>query len=207
MNRKEREEFMRAEGRLPPGQMLTEKFPILHYGPLPPFREDQWDFTCSGEVEKPLRLSWMEFRQLPRIRRIYDLHCVTHWSKFDTHWEGVTIQTLVEAGLLTIKPSAHFVIQHAEQGFSANLPLEVVLSDNFLLATHFDGQPIAPEHGFPLRGLVGAIPGKKSDLDVYLWKGAKWLRNLEFSVEDHQGFWEKAGYHNTGNIWKEERLT
>jgi DMSO/TMAO reductase YedYZ molybdopterin-dependent catalytic subunit len=206
MDRKEQEEAMRQAGRLPPGQLLTEKFPVLHYGPIPPFREEEWDFICSGEVEKPLRLTWAEFSRLPRSERVYDLHCVTRWSKFDTRWEGVSIRTLMEAGLLAIKPSARFVIQHAEQGFSANLPLDIVLSENFLLATHFDGQPITPEHGFPLRGLVGAFPGKKSDQDVYLWKGAKWLRGLEFAAEDRKGFWEMAGYHNTGNIWNEERL-
>lgn len=206
MNRKNQEDDMRREDRLPPGQLLTDKFPVLHYGPIPPFIEAKWEFTCQGEVEKPLKLSWAEFSQLPRTPKTYDLHCVTRWSKYDTRWEGVAIKTLQEMGLLVIKSSARFVIQHAEYGFSANLPLEIVMSDNFLLATHFNGQPITPEHGSPLRGLVGALPGKKTPHDVYLWKGAKWLRSLEFAAEDRKGFWEMAGYHNLGNVWEEQRL-
>lgn len=205
-DRKQQEDLMRQEGRLPPGQVLTEKFPVLHYGPIPAFDADTWDFMIFGEVEKPLKLDWASFSQLPRTQVTYDLHCVTRWSKFDTHWEGVSIQTLVDAGLLSIKPSASYVIQHAEHDFSANLPLEIVCSDRFVLATHFEGQPIAPEHGYPLRGLVGAIPGEKADQDVYLWKGAKWIRSLEFTSQDRKGFWEMAGYHNEGNIWKEQRL-
>ena len=205
-NRKELEEKMRQEGRLPPGQSLTEKFPVLHYGPIPPFDESLWDFRIWGKVEKPLKLSWAEFSQLPRKVMNYDLHCVTRWSKFDTQWEGISIRCLIDSGLLKIQPSARFVMQRAEYNFSSNLPLEIVLSERFMLATHFNGQPLTPEHGFPLRGVVGALPGQKSDQDVYFWKGAKWLRGLEFTAEDHKGFWEMAGYHNKANIWKEERL-
>ena len=205
-NRKELEDKMRQEGRLPPGQSLTEKFPVLHYGPIPPFDESLWDFRIWGEVEKPLKLSWAEFSQLPRKVMNYDLHCVTRWSKFDTQWEGISIRFLIDSGLLKLQPSARFVIQRAEYDFSSNLPLEIVLSERFMLATHFNGQPLTPEHGFPLRGVVGALPGQKSDQDVYFWKGAKWLRGLEFTAEDHKGFWEKAGYHNEAKIWNEERL-
>jgi DMSO/TMAO reductase YedYZ molybdopterin-dependent catalytic subunit len=205
-NRREQEEKMRQEDRLPPGQSLTEKFPVLHYGPIPPFEESTWNFRIWGEVEEPLKLSWAEFSKLPRKTMTYDLHCVTRWSKFDTQWEGISIQSLIDAGLLKVKPSARFVIQRAEYDFSSNLPLEIALSERFMLATHFNGQPLTPEHGFPLRGVVGAIPGMKSDQDVYFWKGAKWLRGLEFTVKDHKGFWEMAGYHNEANIWKEERL-
>lgn len=205
-NRKELEEKMRKEGRLPPGQSLTDRFPVLHYGPIPAFDEATWDFKIWGEVEKPLKFSWAEFLKLPRAEKTYDLHCVTRWSKFDTHWEGVLIQSLIDSGLLKIKPSARFVMLRAEYNFSSNLPLAIVLSERFLLATHFNGQPLAPEHGFPLRGVVGALPGQKSDQDVYFWKGAKWLRGLEFTTEDQKGFWEMAGYHNDANIWREERL-
>lgn len=205
-NRTELEEKYRLEGRLPPGQVLTGKFPVLHYGPVPPFDEKTWDFKVWGEVEKPLRLTWTEFSQLPRTEVVMDIHCVTRWSKFDTSWGGVRVKTLVEAGLLKIKPEARFVLQHAEHGFSANLPLEVVLADNFLLATHFNGEPITLDHGFPLRGIVGAIPDRKDLKDVYFWKGAKWLRGLEFLKDDQPGFWEEAGYHNEGDVWKEERL-
>ena len=206
MNKKAYEENMRKAGRLPPGQALTENFPVLHYGAIPQFDEASWDFKIWGAVEKSLRLSWQEFSQLPRTKIRMDLHCVTRWSKFDTRWEGVSVRTLIDQGLVTLKPEARFVIQRAEQGFSANLPLDVVLSDNFLLATHFDGKPLTPEHGFPLRGAVGAIPGRKDLKDVYFWKGAKWLRELEFSAADRKGFWEMAGYHNEADIWKEQRL-
>ena len=206
MDRRELEVHMRKQKRLPPGQSLTEKFPVLHYGPVPAFDEENWEFKIWGEVEKPLHLKWNAFTRLPRTKVRMDLHCVTRWSKFDTEWEGISVRTLIDNGLLKLKPEAKFVIQHAENGFSANLPLEIVLSENFLLATHYDGEPITPEHGSPLRGLVGAIPGRSDLKDVYLWKGAKWLRGLEFSAADHKGFWEMAGYHNDADIWKEERI-
>lgn len=205
-NRKEQEEKMRQENRLPPGQSLTDKFPVLHYGPIPSFDESIWDFRIWGEVEEPLKFSWAEFSKLPRKAMTYDLHCVTRWSKFDTQWEGVSLQSLIDTGSLKIKPSARFVIQRAEYDFSSNLPLEIALSERFMLATHFNGQPLTPEHGYPLRGVVGAIAGQRSDQDVYFWKGAKWLRGLEFTAKDQKGFWEMAGYHNEANIWKEERL-
>jgi DMSO/TMAO reductase YedYZ molybdopterin-dependent catalytic subunit len=135
-----------------------------------------------------------------------DLHCVTRWSKVDTLWEGVSLRALVEQGLLKLKPSARHVLQHAEYGFTVNLPLEVVLQDNFLLATHFNGEPLSPDHGYPLRGVVGHIPGREDLKTPYLWKGAKWLRGLEFLAVDQPGFWEQAGYHNEADIWKEERF-
>jgi len=206
LDRQELQAQMRQAGRLPPGQVATDKFPVLHYGAIPPFNEAEWNFRVTGAVEKPLTLSWVEFQQLPRSPVRMDLHCVTRWSKFDTLWEGVRVRTLIDQGLITLKPEARFVIQHAERDFTANLPLEVVLSDNFLLATHYDGQPLTPEHGFPLRAVVGTIPGRKDLKDVYFWKGAKWLRSLEFSESDHKGFWEMAGYHNDADIWKEERI-
>jgi DMSO/TMAO reductase YedYZ molybdopterin-dependent catalytic subunit len=204
--RKNDEEKMREAGRLPPGQSLTQRFPVLHYGPVPRFDARTWDFRAWGEIEKPLRLSWDEFNQLPRSRIHLDLHCVTRWSKFDTLWEGVAVRTLLEQGLLKIKPSAAFVMQHAEYGFTVNLPMHVVLQDNFLLATHYDGQPIEAEHGYPLRGVVGAITNRDDLTTPYLWKGAKWLRGLEFMPEDHPGFWEMAGYHNNADVWNEERF-
>ncbi|GAP21661.1 molybdopterin-dependent oxidoreductase [Leptolinea tardivitalis] len=204
--RKERESQLQAEGRIPPGQSLTQKFPVLHYGPVPAFNPETWDFNIWGEVEKQLTLTWEEFNQLPRTKLLIDIHCVTRWSKPDTLWEGVSVRSLLESGLITLRPSARFVLQHAELGFTANLPVEIVLADNFLLATHYDGQPITPDHGYPLRGVVGAIVGR-TDLKVpYFWKGAKWLRGLEFLAEDHLGFWEQAGYNNSADVWKEERL-
>jgi DMSO/TMAO reductase YedYZ molybdopterin-dependent catalytic subunit len=204
--RREEEEKVRKEGRLPPGQSTTQKFPVLHYGPVPSFKPQTWDFKIWGEVEKNARWTWEEFNQLPRTKMLMDIHCVTRWSKFDTTWEGVSVRMLVEQGLIQPKPTARYVLQHAEYGFTVNLPLEVVLSDNFLLATHFDGQPITPDHGFPLRGVVGAIPGRKDLFVPYLWKGAKWLRGLEFLAHDRPGFWEQAGYHNEADVWKEQRF-
>lgn len=204
--RKQEEERIRREGRLPPGQSLTQKFPVLHYGPVPPFDPATWNFRIWGEVEEEITWTWEEFQKLPRTKVVMDIHCVTRWSKFDTEWEGVSVKTLVEQGILKIKPSARFVIQHAEYGFTANLPLEVVLQENFLLATHFNGQPLTPDHGYPLRGVVGYVPGKDNLKTPYFWKGAKWLRGLEFSAEDKPGFWERAGYHNEADVWKEERF-
>ncbi len=205
-NRKNEEEKFRQQGRLPPGQSLTERFPVLHYGPIPAFDPATWDFKLWGEVEKPLQLSWEQFNQLPRSQLVMDIHCVTRWSKFDTLWEGVSVRTLVDNGLLKILPTAQYVLEHAEYGFTVNLPLEVVLSENFLLATHFDGQPISAEHGYPLRGVIGAIPARKDLKVTYFWKGAKWLRGLQFMKEDKPGFWEEAGYSNSADIWKEERF-
>ncbi len=196
---------MRKAGRLPPGQSLTVKFPILHYGPIPEFDPNTWDFKIWGAVEEPLRLSYQQFMALPRVEAEFDLHCVTRWSIFDTHWSGVRFATLIDQGLITLKPSARFILQHAENGYTANMPIDLVRAETFLLATHFEGDAITPEHGFPLRGLVGAIPGREDLKDVYLWKGVKWLRGLEILSEDKPGFWEQAGYHNEGDIWKEQR--
>lgn len=196
---------MARAGRLPPGQALTRKFPVLHYGPVPEFNPATWDFLIWGEVEEPLRFTWDEFLRLPRRQVVMDIHCVTRWSKFDTEWEGVSVKDLIEAGILRLKPTARYVIQHAEYGFTANLPLEVVLQDNFLLATHFNGEPLTPEHGYPLRGVIGAIPGRNDLKVTYFWKGAKWLRGLEFTREDRPGFWERAGYHNEADVWREQR--
>lgn len=204
--RREKESQVRQEGHLPPGQSLTQKFPVLHYGPTPPFDPATWDLRVWGEVEEERCWSWMQFNQLPRTRVRMDIHCVTRWSKFDTEWEGVSVRTLVEQGLIRLKPTATHVLQHAEYGFTVNLPLEVVLAENFLLATHFDGQPLTPDHGYPLRGVVGYIRERRDLTTPYLWKGAKWLRGLEFMPYDRPGFWEQAGYHNVADVWKEERF-
>ncbi|HEX2981884.1 MAG TPA: sulfite oxidase-like oxidoreductase [Anaerolineaceae bacterium] len=204
--RKDEEDRLRAEGRVPPGQSLTQKFPVLHYGPVPRFDPLTWDFRVWGEVEQERRWSWDEFNQLPRTNLVMDVHCVTRWSKFDTAWEGVSLRTLVDQGLIRLTPQARFVVQHAEFGFTVNLPVEVMLAENFLLATHFNGEPISPDHGYPLRGIVGAIPSRPDLKTPYFWKGAKWLRGLEFLAEDRPGFWEQAGYHNEADVWKEERF-
>jgi DMSO/TMAO reductase YedYZ molybdopterin-dependent catalytic subunit len=167
---------------------------------VPHFNPATWDFRVWGLVEEEKTWTWDEFNQLPRTRLQMDIHCVTRWSKFDTVWEGVSVKTMVANGLLKIKPEATHVMQHAEYGFTVNLPLEVVLQDNFLLATHFNS------HGYPLRGVVGYLPDEKSLETPYFWKGAKWLRSLEFMPRDRRGFWEQAGYHNRADVWREERF-
>lgn len=205
--RKEEEARIKSEGRLPPGQALTNKWPVLHYGPVPRFDPVTWDFRIFGEVEAERRWTWDEFNRLPRAKITMDIHCVTRWSKFDAEFEGVSLRALVDQGLVRLKPTAGFVMQHCEYGFTVNIPLEVALADNFLLATHFGGQPLEPDHGYPLRGVVGSIPGRDDLMTPYFWKGGKWLRALEFMARDRLGFWEQAGYHNEADAWKEQRFS
>ena len=196
---------MKPDHRLPPGQFLTDQFPVLHYGPIPEFNPSTWDLRVWGAVETPITFTWDQILDLPHTRVRLDLHCVTTWTKLDTEWEGISLQTLVSGGWITPKPEARYLMQHADHGYTTNLPLEVALQENFLLATHYDGQPLTPEHGYPLRAVIGAIPGKSELKDVYLWKGAKWLRGLELMTSDQLGFWEANGYHNEGDVWKEQR--
>lgn len=206
-SRRDEEARARGSGRLPPGQSLTQKFPVLHYGPVPRFDPTAWDLRIWGEVEEERRLDWQTFQQLPRTKLHMDIHCVTRWSKFDSDWEGVSLRTLTDQGLLKLKPTAKFLMQHCEYGFTVNLPLEVALADNFLMATYFDGELLTPDHGYPLRGVVGSIPGNDQLKVPYFWKGGKWLRGLEFMAKDRLGFWEQAGYHNEADVWKEQRTT
>ena len=205
-NRRKEEERIREEDRLAPGQSLTLKFPVLHYGPVPVFTPSTWDFRIWGEVEEERSWTWDQFQKLPRTQVNIDLHCVTRWSKADTLWEGVSLRSMVDSGLIRIKPTVTHVMQHAEHGYTTNLPLEVILQDNFLMATHFDGKPLTPDHGYPLRGVIGQIPSRDDLESPYLWKGAKWLRSLEFMTADRLGFWEKGGYHNRADVWNEERF-
>ena len=205
--RREQEESVRKMGRLPPGQALTQKFPVLHYGPIPPFNPTNWDFRVFGLVEEERRWTWEEFNRLPRRQIEMDIHCVTRWSKFDTVWEGVHLKDLIDQGLIRPRPEAQFIMQHCEYDFTVNVPIGVALGEQFLLATHFDGKPLDPEHGYPLRGVAGSLPNlPMNENDRYLWKGGKWLRCLEFMPKDRPGFWEQAGYSMTANIWKEERF-
>jgi DMSO/TMAO reductase YedYZ molybdopterin-dependent catalytic subunit len=180
--------------RLPPGQYLTEKWPVLHAGGVPHTDLATWDFRVWGEVEEPLTLSWDAFDALPKSENVQDIHCVTRWSRFDTQFRGVHWREL--AKLARPKPTARFAIAHAEQGFTANVPLASLEDDFALLATEADGEPLAVEHGWPLRLVV---PGK------YFWKSAKWLRGIELSASDKPGFWERYGYHNDADPWREER--
>jgi DMSO/TMAO reductase YedYZ molybdopterin-dependent catalytic subunit len=204
--RREEEDRLQKEGRLPPGQSLTQKFPVLHYGPVPGFNPATWDLRLWGEVKDEVHWNWDEFNQLPRTKITMDIHCVTRWSKFDTVWEGVSVRTLIDQNFVEILPSARYVLQHAEYGFTVNLPLEVILQDNFLLATHYNGEPITPDHGYPLRGVIGNISDRSDLKTPYFWKGAKWLRGLQFLAQDQKGFWEQAGYHNEADVWREERF-
>lgn len=181
--------------RIPPGQYLTEKFPVLHYGSVPRVDLATWDLRVDGEVDRPLRLDWEQFRALPRASVTADIHCVTRWSKLDTHWEGVGIRTILD--LAGVRPAASHVVAHAEQGYTANLPLEVLDDEDVLLADTYEGAPLEPEHGHPLRLIV---PKR------YFWKGPKWLRRLEFLSHDRPGFWERYGYHNEADPWREERF-
>jgi DMSO/TMAO reductase YedYZ molybdopterin-dependent catalytic subunit len=181
--------------RLPPGQHLTEKWPVLHAGSVPEYRDlSTWTLRVFGEVEEPLELSWEQFEELPRTSNVQDIHCVTRWSKFDTSFEGVHWREL--AKLARPKPSARYAIAHSEGGFTANVPVSFLEQEEALLATHGDGRVLTPEHGYPLR-LV--IPGK------YFWKSAKWLRGIELAAVDRPGFWERYGYHNDADPWAEQR--
>ncbi|HML22215.1 MAG TPA: sulfite oxidase-like oxidoreductase [Aggregatilinea sp.] len=194
VHRRQEEKRVKSEGRLPPNQSLTLKFPVLHYGPVPPFDPATWDLKVFGEVEQEMSWDWNAFKQIPTAQVHTDIHCVTGWSKFDTVWEGPLFRDFVQ--LFGVKPAAQYVIAHCEFGFTTNLPLDVMLEDDVLLAWKFNGDYLEPDHGYPVRTFV---PQR------YFWKSAKWLRKLEFSATDKPGFWEQAGYHNDGDPWKEER--
>jgi DMSO/TMAO reductase YedYZ molybdopterin-dependent catalytic subunit len=182
--------------RIPPGQYKTDKFPVLHYGSVPRIDLATWDFKVWGEVDSPFTLTWEQFKALPRKTVHTDIHCVTRWSKLDTDWEGVPIQAILE--MAGVRPIVTHVVSHAEQGYTANVPLSVLDDDDVLLADTFGGAPLEPEHGYPLRLL---IPKK------YFWKSSKWVRGLEFLDHDQLGFWERYGYNNDAGPWKEERFS
>ena len=191
--------------RLPPGQFLSTDLPIKHVGPIPVFTPSTWDFRIWGAVEESLIWTWDQILTLPRTTIKLDLHCVTGWSKLDTEWQGISLKQLVDDGWIKPKPEAHYLMQHSDYGYTTNLPLDVALQDNFLLATHLNESPLTPEHGYPLRAVIGSCPGADTLKDVYLYKGAKWLRGLEFMEKDRLGFWESHGYHNEGDVWNEQR--
>jgi DMSO/TMAO reductase YedYZ molybdopterin-dependent catalytic subunit len=181
--------------RLPPGQHLVRDFPVLHAGSIPYDEAPRgWDFRVSGRVEQPLRWDFEEFRALPTRTVTCDIHCVTTWSKLDTVWEGVPMSWVLEQARPL--PDVTHVVAHAEEGYTANLPIERLMGDDVLLAYRYDGRELDPEHGRPLRLLVPSL---------YFWKSAKWLRGLEFLDRDQLGFWERYGYSNTADPWREER--
>jgi DMSO/TMAO reductase YedYZ molybdopterin-dependent catalytic subunit len=180
--------------RLPPGQYLTEKWPVLHAGSVPRTDLATWDFRVFGEVENPITLSYEELQSLPQAEATTDIHCVTRWSRFDARFTGVHWREL--AKLARPKPTARFVLAHAEQDFTSNVPLEALDDENALIAWEAEGEPLTPDHGWPLRLVV---PSR------YFWKSAKWLRGLELLSADRPGFWERYGYRNEADYWKEER--
>ena len=183
------------ETRVPPGQFVTPRWPILHHGSVPPFDPATWDFRVFGLVEESLRFTWEEFLALPRVTVTGDLHCVTRWSKLDNTWEGVAARELMKrAG---VRPDARFVLFHAEGGYTANLPLATFDDDDVVLALKHNGEDLTPEHGYPLRAVV---PKR------YAWKSAKWLRGIELLAADRPGFWEEYGYSSSADPWREERF-
>ncbi len=187
-----RREEPAVAGRIPPGQYLTTDFPVLSAGPTPRTPLAQWSFSLMGEFGPPKRWSWEEFRALPSETVTKDIHCVTKWSKLDTTWEGVSVDTL----LAGVETDARHVVAVCDGGYTTNLPLEDVTGGKAWIAFAYDGQPLAPEHGGPARLLVPHL---------YFWKSAKWVRGLELVSEDRPGFWETLGYHNYGNPWQEQR--
>jgi DMSO/TMAO reductase YedYZ molybdopterin-dependent catalytic subunit len=195
-NRRNVEKLGYSPDRLPPGQYLTQRFPVLHAGDVPHYDDlSDWSLRISGCVERELTLTWDDLLARPQTDVTLDIHCVTKWSKLDTTWRGVRVADLLaEAGL---RPEATHVLAHAEHGYTANAPLPDVLADDALVASHYDGEPLAPEHGYPARLVV---PG------LYFWKSAKWLRGIEVLAGDRPGFWEQNGYHMYGDPWREQRF-
>jgi DMSO/TMAO reductase YedYZ molybdopterin-dependent catalytic subunit len=181
--------------RLPPGQYLTEKWPVLHAGDVPRIDLETWDLRVHGEVDEPITLRFEQLTDLPTTEVTVDIHCVTRWSRFDTTFRGVHWAEL--AKLVSVRPSARFAIAEAEQGYTANVPIAALEDPDSLIAWEADGEPLAPEHGWPVRLVV---PSK------YFWKSAKWLRGIELRATDRPGFWERYGYHNDADYWREQRF-
>ena len=184
--------------RVPPRQALTRKWPVLHYGGVPKFDRARWTFHVFGLVEQPWECTYEEFLALPGVQVRADMHCVTRWSKLDNLWEGVRTRTVIEK--VKLKPEAKFVMVHSDHGFTTNLPLDDFLGDDCLFAWQHNGQPLEPDHGYPLRLVVPRL---------YAWKSAKWVRGIELMEADRPGFWEEwdhGGYHMRGDPWAEERF-
>jgi DMSO/TMAO reductase YedYZ molybdopterin-dependent catalytic subunit len=186
----------KKDNRLPPGQYSTEDFPILSLGPTPDVDTAKWQLEVSGLVERPTSWTWKPFVSLPTVTVTKDIHCVTKWSKFDTIWTGVPLDTIMEKA--SVRPRATHLIAHSYDGYTTNIPLEDITNSKAIVALLYEGEPITSDHGGPARLLVPHL---------YFWKSAKWLRKLEFTDRDIPGFWETRGYHNYGNPWKEERYS
>jgi len=182
------------QNRLPPGQRLTDKWPVLHYGKTPTIDAKKWTFKITGLVEKEKTLNYEEFKALPQVEVFSDIHCVTTWSRYNNTWEGVSTSTIRE--IAVIKPEAKYVIVQGEVGFTTNLPLGDFFGEDALFALKHDGKPLTADHGGPVRLVVPRL---------YFWKSAKWVTGIEFKDKNEPGFWEKAGYHMHGDPWREER--
>jgi DMSO/TMAO reductase YedYZ molybdopterin-dependent catalytic subunit len=180
--------------RVPPGQYLTDRFPVLHAGVTPRVKLDVWDFGVDGLVEEPITWSYDEIRAMPSVTRTVDIHCVTKWSKLDTVWEGVSVSEIMSR--IKLKPGVTHVLVSAEHGFTANVPLSDFMAEQNMLAYRYDGLDLEPDHGWPLRLLVPHL---------YFWKSVKWVRGLQFLDHDTPGFWERNGYHMYGDPWREQR--
>ena len=178
--------------RVPPGQYVTGDFPVLSAGPTPHTPLAEWDFTIRGAVDEPVSWTWDEFLALPSETPTVDIHCVTKWSKLDTVWKGVSLDTLLDA----VETSAEYVLAFCDGGYTTNLPLADVMGGKAWVAYEYGGAPLHSEHGGPARLLVPHL---------YFWKSAKWVRGLELRDDDQPGFWEYYGYHNYGDPWKEQR--
>jgi DMSO/TMAO reductase YedYZ molybdopterin-dependent catalytic subunit len=178
--------------RVPSGQYVTSDFPVLSAGPTPHTPLDEWSFTISGAVDEPVSWPWVEFIVLPAETPTVDIHCVTKWSKLDTAWKGVSIDTLLDG----VHTEGTYVSAWCDGGYTTNLPLEDVTGGKAWIAYEYEGEPLAPEHGGPARLLVPHL---------YFWKSAKWVRGLEILDHDEPGFWETYGYHNYGDPWREQR--
>ncbi len=195
--RRRMEEERAAHGdRLPPGQKLTDGWPVLHYGSIPRIDLATWRFDMVGLVEEEVGFTWEEFMALPQTTIVSDIHCVTHWSKFDNEWQGVAIKELLKH--VRLKPNARHVMVHSYGGYTTNIPLADLVDDDVLLAHSHNGKPLTPEHGWPLRLVLPKL---------YFWKSAKWVRGFVFMEEERPGFWEQYGYHIHGDPWKEERYS
>ena len=182
--------------RVPPGQKVTDGFPVLTYGGAPRIDLKDWRFGVTGLVEEDVSLTWDEFLALPQVTVTSDIHCVTHWSKFDNRWEGVAFKDVIKNA--RPKPEARFVMVHCYGGYTTNLPLADLEQDGVLFAHTHGGKPLPPEHGGPLRLVVPHL---------YFWKSAKWVRGLVFIDKERPGFWEMYGYHIRGDPWREERYS
>jgi len=194
--RKQLERAMRDAGRLPPGQSATLKWPVLHEGEVPQFDPQTWNFRIAGLVEKPVRLTWDEFTRLPMKEVTADMHCVTRWSRFDVRWEGVPFTEVMK--LSGAKPEAKYVMVHGEGGYTSNVPLEDLLRPTTLFALKHNGEPLPPEHGYPVRLVVPHL---------YAWKSVKWVRGIEYMAHDAPGFWEENGYNMYGDPFREQRFS